>query len=81
MKGAARARRPLVLALYKYQHRGYRRPGRQVPGDKIEATAYEGRGRGGRAVTQTPRRSWWLGALALSKATTNNKQITQTSSS
>ena len=63
MKGAARARRPLVLlrvlALYKYQHRGYRRPGRQVPGDKIGATAYEGWGRGGRAVTQTPRRSWF----------------------
>ena len=51
MKFAARARRPLVLALYKYQHRGYRRPGRQVPGDKIGATAYEGWGRGGRSVT------------------------------
>ena len=35
----------------------------------LGATADEGRGRGGRAITQRPRRSWWLGGLALSKAT------------
>ena len=31
----------------------------------IRAAAYEGREGGGRAVTQTPRRLWWLGGLAL----------------